>query len=425
VEVVFASDGSVGREGFWLDGLEIRAGSQVVLADDGAMFEHALRQAPQAGSLGPVDGVPVVAQIPRGDLPDRALQKAAETRSAPWSATWEQAHRHVSMRSPDGKHLAANGAAGALRAEGEAPGDRGQFELLHNADGTVSLRSQGGQLVAAGPSGSLSTSGEAPGPSERFELVQGSNGTLALRSPQGGYLALAPGGGVGADRQALGPQGALALAYVPPPPGAPVSALRREYLGWSYSAPTQQTKTAVLHPWQEACVRLEAPFKGALRSATLFSLVDKIGVGAVTLTVRAVRLPYEALLSLTSPSPGVEDPGVHRFRLAGAPVLLAGDGFLLCVGAVGVNPLPADGGGEPFLHLPLTNVSTAGQAGRPGATFLRAVQNHGLDLVGDISTMDPWEGHTLSLRADFVEVPSAPTATGGFLAKERVPELYP
>jgi len=189
---------------------------------------------------------------------------------------------------------------------------------------------------------------------------------------------------------------------------APEAALRRAYLGWSYAAPDKDTKTALLRPWHEACVRLEAPFRGAPRSATLFALVDKIGVGKVTLAARSAAPPHALIgLKATSPSPGVADPGTHRFDLSRGAFrrpLEASEPFLLCVGTVERQPLPADGDSEPFIHVPVTAVATAGKAGSPGATFLMVLKDHGGSPAGSTSALDPWAGHTLALRAEFEEV---------------------
>jgi len=186
----------------------------------------------------------------------------------------------------------------------------------------------------------------------------------------------------------------------------PEAALRRAYVGWSYSSPTTRTKTTVLHPWQESCVTMEAPFRGAPKSALLFALVDKIGVSALQVTAREAAAPYKALgTPAVSRSDGVADPGTHRFHLAGAvPTIEAGEQFLLCVGVAEVKPLPADGDNEPFVHLPLTDAApSTSEEGKPGATFIRAVEDHGGLKAGETSKMDPYDGRTLSLRAEFVE----------------------
>eukprot|EP00933_Yihiella_yeosuensis_P018515 TRINITY_DN15167_c0_g1_i3.p1 TRINITY_DN15167_c0_g1~~TRINITY_DN15167_c0_g1_i3.p1 ORF type:complete len:122 (-),score=28.79 TRINITY_DN15167_c0_g1_i3:159-524(-) len=102
--------------------------------------------------------------------------------------------------------------------------------------------------------------------------------------------------------------------------------------------------------------------------------------------------------SVNSSSNGVSDPGVHRFKLGSkmSPHLAQGQAFLLCVGTGDVKSLPYDGDGlKPFLHLPLSQANKFAKAkGKPGWTFLRA---------GDKVKTNPWKGHTLSLRAEFVE----------------------
>jgi hypothetical protein len=193
IEVVFASDASVAGEGFWLSNVSVRTASGVVFdGQDELLFDHAYVLEIASVTQDPWAGVPVVAQLPAGSEPDRALERAEQVRSAAWGARW---------------------SAPAVGSE---------------------------------------------------------------------------------------------------------SALRRAYLGWSYSAPTEDTQTATLHTWQEACTLLAAPFDGALREATLFTLVDKIGVGGVTLRTRAAEPPHEVIDSCASESPGVTDPGVHRFGLASA-----------------------------------------------------------------------------------------------------------
>jgi len=188
----------------------------------------------------------------------------------------------------------------------------------------------------------------------------------------------------------------------------------RAYLGWSYSADTYHTVTAKLHPWQEACVQLEAPFAGMPRTATLFTLVDKIGVGAVTIQARSARPPYETLgAEERSPSPGVTDPGVHRFQLntSNVPVFEVGEQFLLCIGTGEVQELPYDVNGKDsaMLHLPLTNLSAAGMANEAGWTVLR-----GLPETTENVT-NPWDGYGLSLRVEFVEYRATRRLRGGKL----------
>jgi len=193
------------------------------------------------------------------------------------------------------------------------------------------------------------------------------------------------------------------------------AASRREHLGWSYSAPIQNTKTALLHPGQEACMTLKTPFAGSLDTATLFLLVDKMGVGSVSLSLRASEAPHAKLDGsklLISPSPGVVDPGTHRFKFNGqGPQFEAGQLFLLCIGIGEVKTLPADNiGNLPFLHLPLTSVSTAGTEGEAGATMLIVPPAAGHAKAFQTSGLDPWAGHTFVLRAEYVEQAPAPPA---------------
>lgn len=212
----------------------------------------------------------------------------------------------------------------------------------------------------------------------------------------------------------------------------PDASLRRAYLGWSYSAPTTDTKTALLHPGQEACMRLEAPFRGILQTATLFTLVDKMGISAVSLAIRSVDAPHPRIgdgKMLFSASPGVADPGMHRFNLSSrSPVFGEAEPFFLCVGIGKEKALPADPeGGLPFLHLPLTNVSTAGQEHLPGATKLIVPPAPHEQRAFQTAGPDPWHGHTFVIRAEFVAAPertqSATSQTGskgsGFLASAR------
>jgi len=189
----------------------------------------------------------------------------------------------------------------------------------------------------------------------------------------------------------------------------PEASLRRAYLGWMYNAPIEHVKTAVLHPGQEACMRLQAPFRGEIRTATLFTLVDKMGVASLTLAMRSTASPHALQgAPMTSLSPGVADPGIHRFDMRGkGEILEKDDSFLMCVGIGQVRTLPADGAGsEPFLHLPLSEVSSASDDEAPGTTFLLSVP----DLQR--SEHDPWKGHTFVLRIEF-------------MGSAEVPALYP
>eukprot|EP00445_Apocalathium_hangoei_P022769 CAMPEP_0203913052 /NCGR_PEP_ID=MMETSP0359-20131031/54073_1 /ASSEMBLY_ACC=CAM_ASM_000338 /TAXON_ID=268821 /ORGANISM="Scrippsiella Hangoei, Strain SHTV-5" /LENGTH=1072 /DNA_ID=CAMNT_0050839095 /DNA_START=44 /DNA_END=3260 /DNA_ORIENTATION=+ len=186
------------------------------------------------------------------------------------------------------------------------------------------------------------------------------------------------------------------------------AAKRRAHLGWSYSAPVMEVKTALLHPGQEACVTLQAPFKGSLDTATLFLLVDKMGVSAVSLALRSATAPHMLLggnKALISDSHGVADPGTHRFKFNGkGPELEEGELFLACAGVGKVKTLPADNLGTlPFLHLPLTNITTAGKEGSPGATKLIVPPSLGKARAFQTTGLDPWSGHTFVLRAEFVE----------------------
>jgi len=185
------------------------------------------------------------------------------------------------------------------------------------------------------------------------------------------------------------------------------ASLQRAYLGWSYAAPTTNTKTARLHPNQEACVRLEAPFRGTLHTATLFTLVDKMGISSVSLAMRSVAPPHPQIGNgkmLFSASPGVADPGTHRFDLASrSPLFGEAEHFFLCVGIGKERTLPADPEGTlPFLHLPLTNVSTAGQEDLPGATKLIVPPVPDEARAFQTTGPDPWQGHTFVIRAEFV-----------------------
>eukprot|EP00931_Biecheleriopsis_adriatica_P001869 TRINITY_DN10237_c0_g1_i2.p1 TRINITY_DN10237_c0_g1~~TRINITY_DN10237_c0_g1_i2.p1 ORF type:complete len:1062 (+),score=227.32 TRINITY_DN10237_c0_g1_i2:63-3188(+) len=284
VEIVFASDQSANKRGFWLNGLRVRAGGKLLLKDtfqgkddEDDLVEHIFVNTPKAGAVGPVDGVPVLVQYPEGYEADKNLMKAGITRSATWFAAWRN-----------------------------------------------------------------SSQAEA--------------------------------------------------------------ALRRQYLGWSYAASTYDTITAILHPWQEACVQLQASISGAPVTATLFTLVDKIGITSVSLIGRSAVAPYVPLSEeVKSSSEGVTDPGVHRFVLGSAwlQALQAGQNFLLCVRTGEVKALPSDGeGGEPFVHLPLTNVSTAATKGLPGWTVIRDIDDP-MREGGNLS--DPWDGHSMSLRVEYSE----------------------
>jgi len=425
VELLFASDGSAGGEGFWVDDILIQAGERVVFSDDAEdssqMFEHLILATPAAGDLGTYDGVPVVVDFPQGHKPDRGLQKASETHRAPWSAVWQASPRWVGLKGVHGSYLVAE-PSGAVLADREELRSWEQFELIHNDCGTVSLKSYHGKYVTASSDGALSANEEQLAGPAKFWMVPSGDGTVSLTTSYDKYVAAEATGGVSAHGRVLDKRAEFGLVYLPMDrPDA--ASLRRAHLGWSYSAAVHRTETALLHPWQEACMRLHAPFRGKLDHATLFLLVDKMGVSSVTLAARSATAPYARLGRgpLVSPSPGVADPGIHRFSLRDAsPLLQEGEAFLLCAGVGGVKRLPADDPRrEPFLHLPLTNVSTAASPGQPGATFLLATEDRGAARAGETSGLDPWRGHTFTLRAEFVEEAggaAAPTREKAFLA---------
>jgi len=190
--------------------------------------------------------------------------------------------------------------------------------------------------------------------------------------------------------------------------------LRRAYLGWSYKAPVDARKTVWLHPGQEGCVLQRAPFRGELRVAFLFALLDKIGVSATSLVLRKTRPPFAVLNGsglMLSSSPGVRDPGTHRFAFGGkGPVFEEGEDFLMCVGIGEERHLPADDPARaPFLHLPLREISTAGERGEVGATALILKPRPGDE--GVLTTeLNPWKSHTFVLRSEFVEVAASGAA---------------
>ncbi|CAK9008753.1 unnamed protein product, partial [Durusdinium trenchii] len=175
--------------------------------------------------------------------------------------------------------------------------------------------------------------------------------------------------------------------------------LRRAYVGWSYESPILETKTMKLQPNQEACLQLRAPFRGKPSVATLFTLVDKIGIRSVTLTGRDTQRMASLGTAVTSPSLGVTDPGVHRFHLSGWPTLEAGELFFLCVSTGDVESLMTDpSSSSPFLHLPLTNVAAVTQD-EPGWMLLR---QDGKEVPAD-ELSNLWLEHRITLRAEFVE----------------------
>ncbi|CAJ1358221.1 unnamed protein product [Effrenium voratum] len=180
-----------------------------------------------------------------------------------------------------------------------------------------------------------------------------------------------------------------------PAPGTP----REQYLGWSYQAHPVDTKTAKLHVGQEACIQLQAPFRGAPKKATLFTLVDKMGIRSVWLQGRA----SEALgPQLRSASPGVTDPGVHIFHFNKSwPTLEEGQLFLLCVSAGDVQKLVTDGEEEAFLHLPLANVPEKTTQDAAGRMLLR----QGNESVAADELSELWKDHRIALRVEFVERP--------------------
>jgi len=275
IEVLFASDASFRKRGFWLKDLNVRAGNKEVFQDVEDLHGTILVYTPPAGQTGAA-GVPVVVQYPDGFEADRGMQKSSQTRSSPFWATWRQ-----------------------------------------------------------------------------------------------------------------GPQW-------------PESNLRRQYLGWSYQSDVIDTRTARLHPGQEACLLLSAPFRGLLTVASLFTLRDKIGIRSVGLTIRGAAKPYEAMTVLTSPSPGVTDPGIHRFRLAEkSPIFEPDEKFFLCISAGDVRSMSTDGTSEPFLHLPLSIVTSVAE-GVPGWMMLRSDSD---GSIGAEALSDVWKDHRLSLRAEFLEQP--------------------
>ncbi|OLP76538.1 hypothetical protein AK812_SmicGene43516 [Symbiodinium microadriaticum] len=89
IEVLFASDASFRKRGFWLKDLNVRAGNKEVFQDVEALFGTILVYTPPAGQTGSA-GVPVVVQYPDGFEADRGMQKSSQTRFAPFWATWKQ-----------------------------------------------------------------------------------------------------------------------------------------------------------------------------------------------------------------------------------------------------------------------------------------------------------------------------------------------
>jgi len=174
----------------------------------------------------------------------------------------------------------------------------------------------------------------------------------------------------------------------------PAPRLQRAYLGWSYSA--DLFVRAMLHPGQEACVEVAAPFAGSVQSASLYSLRTKISVTSLTLTMRSPKPPFKALgAPWHSGSREIMDSITHRFILGKrAPVQRKGAAFLFCVA---VQAKLGIGGFEPYLELPLTELGAAGNKEGPGRTFLFEPK------TGVTSGSDPWNGYTLALRAEFVQ----------------------
>jgi len=291
VEIIFASDGSVGGQGFWMTNMKAKTGNTVLFREghgqETSMETYYYSASTPAGSKGRVDGVPVVAQLPDGYEYDQSMSKD-QTRSAAWTASWA---------TPEATSEAARA---------------------------------------------------------------------------------------------------------------------RAHLGWSYRADTHATKSARLHPSQEACLTLQAPFKGSVDSATLFLLVDKMGVGAVSLSMRSAESPHNLLTGsevMTSASPSVEDPGTHRFKYSGSgPVLEENELFLMCIGIAEIKTLPADDTGSlPFLHMPLLPLETTATKGVPGATMLLVPPTPGQQHVRAVQTsgLDPFQGQTFALRAEFVAAASS------------------
>lgn len=174
-------------------------------------------------------------------------------------------------------------------------------------------------------------------------------------------------------------------------------------------------------------MQVEVPFTGRLASATLFTLVDKIGVSSVRLNLRDAEKPFDLLnhdsgassASVTSASNGVEDPGVHRFLLHGiSPVFNATQKVALCIGVDEIDRLPADDPTmTPFLHLPLSEV---GSKQAPATrTFLIASKDHDEQTAAEARIEDPWHGLSITLRAEFVAVP---LESGGEPPKQQAEE---
>lgn len=179
--------------------------------------------------------------------------------------------------------------------------------------------------------------------------------------------------------------------------------LRHALLGWSYEAPVVDTKTFKLQPNQEACLQLQAPFRGVPKLATLWTLVDKVGIRSVTLQGREKSTNAALGAALTSPSPGVTDPGVHRFQLREWPVLEAGTLFFFCVSTGDVKQLLTDSSAsKAFLHLPLTNVAAASQD-EAGWMILR---EDGKEIPAE-ELQNLWLEHRITLRVEFLEVPQS------------------
>jgi len=152
-------------------------------------------------------------------------------------------------------------------------------------------------------------------------------------------------------------------------------------------------------------MQLHAPFAGTLHTVQLFTLVDKVGVGAVTLSIRDLKWPHALRgREIKSKSDGISDPGMHLFSPylnSPFPVFVKNEDFLLCIGTDNRTALASDPDNlEPFLHLPMTKIPETNIPGE-GKTFLLAIHD-----AGNISTgakVQPWADWSFPVRAEFVQ----------------------
>jgi|GEM_PF-569928 len=112
--------------------------------------------------------------------------------------------RRIALLGHHGRYVVAekDGTANANRPKANT---WEQFQLIWNADGSVSLRSFHGKYLVAERDGRANANRAKLGPWEKWRLVQNRDGTVSLRSHHGKFLVAEKDGRLNANRAKIGP----------------------------------------------------------------------------------------------------------------------------------------------------------------------------------------------------------------------------